>query len=329
MKPDDVIADLVQSHGGLCVLDKLHLPYDRASAGPAAKFGLGCELFMPNADRQQLREEARDFLIDYQTSFADKVDQFLPRDQRRTVKIKDDLATRLQAEYERFPPDTGYGASLFGAVDVGLPKDDVEPYQAHVLVKRVQYVELSYVSATIPVCNGNGHTHFDSLLHAVLRWCGICRPVHGTAGFALVFASGMSQNTKYALHLMKRFPGFDYVHGIDFASEARDVENQVKSVNWLTVLGEKIVDELGGIEPMREALEPVCKVHEYPGGVVIQAGEAPQLGDTYRNDIPEAYRMVARYTKPFRFEDYRSRLFRVPENLDKKEETLAWIRRFD
>ena len=87
--------------------------------------------------------------------------------------------------------------------------------------------------------------------------------------------------------------------------------------------------ELGGIEPMREALETVCKVHEYPGGVVIQAGEAPQLGDAYRNDIPEAYRMVARYTKPIRFEDCRSRLFRVPENLDKKEETLAWIRRFD
>ncbi|MGV2293324.1 type VI immunity family protein [Trinickia sp. YCB016] len=329
MKPDDVIADLVQSHGDLCALDKLHLPYDRASAGPAAKFGLGCELFMPNADRQQLREEARDFLIDYQTSFADKVDQFLPRDQRRTVKIKDDLATRLQAEYEKFPPDTGYGASLFGAVDVGLPKDDVEPYQAHVLVKRVQYAELSYVSATIPVCIGNGHTHFDSLLQAVLRWCGICHPVHGTGGFALVFASGMSQNTKYALHLMKRFPGFDYVHGIDFASDARDVENQIKCVNWLTVLGDKIVGELGGIEPMRHALEPACKVHEYPGGVVIQAGEAPQLGDTYRNDIPEAYRMVARYTKPVRFEDYRSRLFRVPDNLDKKEETLAWVRRFD
>ena len=70
------------------------------------------------------------------------------------------------------------------------------------------------------------------------------------------------------------------------------------------------VVELGGIEPMCDALEPVCKV-QYPGGVVIQAGEASQLGDTYRNDIPEAYRMVARHTKLVRFEAYQSRLFRV------------------
>ncbi len=39
--------------------------------------------------------------------------------------------------------------------------------------------------------------------------------------------------------------------------------------------------------------------------------------------------MVARYTKSVRFEAYSSWLFRVPDNLDKKEGTLRWIRRFD
>ncbi|MGV2293326.1 type VI immunity family protein [Trinickia sp. YCB016] len=327
MKPDDVIADLVQSHGGLCALDKLHLPYDRPDAGPAAKFGLGCELYLPDIDRDVLREQTLTFLLDYQQMFPGRVNEFLPRDARRTVKVSNDLEARVRAEYEKYPADTGYGTALFGKQDIGLPKDDVPPYQAHVVVKRAQYKELSYVVSYMPVCKEE-RPNFEILLGAVLRWCTVCRPAHGTAGFALTFASGMSQNTKYALHLMKRFPGFDYVYG-DFSMEAQEVHNQIKCVNWLTVLGDGIVGELGGIEPMREALEPVCKVHEYPGGVVIQAGEAPQLGDTYRNDIPEAYRMVARYTKPVRFEDCRSRLFRVPENLDKKEETLAWVRRFD
>ncbi|VWC97512.1 bacteriophage gp31 protein [Burkholderia contaminans] len=157
----------------------------------------------------------------------------------------------------------------------------------------------------------------------------MCRPVHGTAGLTLIYASGMSQNTKYALPLMKRFPGFDFIDGVDFTMEAEATHNRIKCVNWLTVLGDEIVTELGGTGPMRAALEPTCKIHEYPGGVVIQAGENPQLGDATRGDIPEAYRMVARYTKPVRFEAYSSRLFRVPDNLDKKEETLRWIRRFD
>ena len=131
--------------------------------------------------------------------------------------------------------------------------------------------------------------------------------------------------------MIKRFPGFDILDGVRFSMKAGSVHNRIKCVNWLTILNDDLVTELGGIEPMREALEPVCKVHEYPGGVVIQAGEAPQLGDTHRGDIPEAYRMVARYTRSVRFEGYQgpSGLFRVPDNHDKIAETLAWIRRFD
>jgi hypothetical protein len=81
---------------------------------------------------------------------------------------------------------------------------------------------------------------------------------------------------------------------------------------------------------MRQALEPSCTIHRYDGGIVIQAGEGPRLGDTQRNDIPEHYRLVSRYTKPARFEGYsKNGLFRVPENLDKVAETLQWVRRFD
>ncbi|MGV2293325.1 type VI immunity family protein [Trinickia sp. YCB016] len=329
MKPDDVIAGLIQSHGGLCVLDKIYLPYDRANAGPAAKFGLGCELYLPDVDRSVQREQALQFLLDFQQMFPERVNKFLPIDARRTVKISGDLEVRIRTEYAQQPVGEGYSTSLYGAVDIGIPKDDAEPFQAHVLIRRNEESELSFLAATMQVCDALDVQHFDKLLAAVLRWSAIARPAHGTAGFTLIFASGMSQNTKYALHLMKRFPGFDFVEGIAFPREAGAVYNRIKGVSWLTVLSDDVVAELGGIEPMREALEPVCKVHEYSGGVVIQAGEAPQLGDTYRNDIPEAYRMVARYTKPVRFEDYRSRLFRVPENLDKKEETLAWVRRFD
>jgi hypothetical protein len=329
MDANQVISEIVQSHSDPCGLDKIYLPYARANAGPAAKFGLGCELYLPNIDRSTLREQALQFLLDYQQLFPLQVDEFLPRDQRRTLKLKGDLGSRVRDQCSKYASDTGYSTSLFGAVDTGVPKDDVAPYQAHVLVKRARYDELSFVSANMPVCNETGRLNFDVLVDAVLRWCSICRPMHGTAGFALTFASGMQQNTKYALSIMKRFPGFEYVDGVDFTREVAAAHDRIKCVNWLTVLCDSIVTELGGIETMRAGLQSMCSFHEYPGGVVIQAGETPQLGDTYRADIPEAYRMVARYTRAVRFEAYSDLLFRVPDGADHIEETLSWVRRFD
>jgi hypothetical protein len=94
--------------------------------------------------------------------------------------------------------------------------------------------------------------------------------------------------------MMKRHPGFDFQDAGSFLMEAASINNRIKCVNWLTVLCDALVDELGGIDAMRNALEPACKVHEYPGGCLIQASGYPQLGDTYRNDIPAAYRLVAK-----------------------------------
>jgi hypothetical protein len=74
MEPSQVVADLLESHGGPCALDKLYLPYASADSGPAAKFGLGCELYISNVDRSEIRERALEFLVDYHRMFADQVD---------------------------------------------------------------------------------------------------------------------------------------------------------------------------------------------------------------------------------------------------------------
>lgn len=329
MTPNDVIAKLVQSHGGLCVLDQLHLPYSQPSSGPAAKFGLGAELYLPDIDRAELRERAVQFLVDYGKTFPAQVTEFLKRDHRRTVKFRGDLAQLITADCDKHAIETGYDGELFGFMDIGLRKDDVPPFQGYAVAKRAQYRQLSYFGAQFPVCDGVGNSNSDLLLASVLRWCRICRPNHGCAGFTLIFAAGMQQNTLYALQMMKRFPGFDFQDGGSFCTEAATVHNRIKCVNWLTILNDELVVELGGLIAMRKALEPLCKVHEYLGGVVIQAGAYPQLGDTYCDNIPEAYRLVSRYTKSIRFEGYKDTFFSVADGLDDVAEALAWVRRFD
>jgi len=108
MDSNQVIDDMVQSHGGPCMLDKIHLPYARANAGPAVKFGLGCALYLPDVDGSTLREQALQFLLDFHEQFPQRVNEFLPRDARRIVRFSNDLESRIRAEYEKHPVDTGY-----------------------------------------------------------------------------------------------------------------------------------------------------------------------------------------------------------------------------
>lgn len=326
MDINQAVAELVQREGGICIFDKIAFPLPYNTDAVACKFGLGAELYISATDQPLLRHRALEFMVDYWKTFPDKVNRFLARDTTRAVKFSGDPRGRIQADID-LPPQNGYGAALMGMVDIGMKIDNVNPYRADALVSRAEEQELSCISAHFQICSGQGEPNFEVLLAATLRWCAICQPEHGSAGFTFIFEN--DQNSEYTQQLFKRFPGFDFQDVGQFSLQARQIHNRIKCVNWLTVLCDALVEELGGRDKMRAALEPVCKVHDYPGGVVIQAGATPQIGDTWRDDVPEAYRLVARYTKAIRFETYRSGLFRVPQGLDKKEETLAWIRRFD
>jgi Protein of unknown function (DUF3396) len=329
MTTQDTIAQLVEANGGAAVLDRIHLPYADPKAGPAAKFGLGAELYLPNVDRSVLREYAADFLQDFWSAFPQQVNEFLRRDTKRAKRFTGDPRAAIEEDIARQAPETGYSGGLFGDVDIGLPNDDVPPYQASLLVSRSGEPLLSFFEAYMPLASTGGASHISVLRERFLVWCQRFRPLHGSAGFSFIVCPGMSQNSAYALQLMNRFPGFDFPSAVDFTLQVDGVCNRIKSVNWLTALGDELVAQLGGLATMRQALEPACTVHAYDGGVVIQAGLTPRLGDTHANDIPAEYRLAARFTRPVRFEDYDEGLFRVPKDLDDRAETLKWISRFD
>ena len=329
MTTTDTIAQLIQANGGAAVLDRIHLPYADPKAGPAAKFGLGMELYLPDIDRALLREQAAEFLHDFWAMFPQQVNEFLQRDTKKTKRFQGDPRAAIEADIAREGVETGYSGALLGRVDIGLPHDDVPPYQANLLVTRAGDQQMSLFDAAMPVASASGELHTSMLLNRFLAWCQRFRPLHGSAGFSIIVCPGMEQNSVYALQLMNRFPGFDFPGTVDFTLEVDDVHDRIKSVNWLTALGDELVAQLGGLAKMREALEPACTIHAYDGGVVIQAGPTPRLGDTHADDIPGEYRLAARFTRPVRFEDYDEGLFRVPKDLDKRAETLKWIRRFD
>lgn len=77
---------------------------------------------------------------------------------------------------------------------------------------------------------------------------------------------------------------------------------------------------------MRAQLGEPFLFYEYEGGLVIQAGKMPQLGDTNRQLSIAEYERLARVLKPIRVTDHES--FPAWSGFD-AERTAAWLARFD
>lgn len=138
--------------------------------------------------------------------------------------------------------------------------------------------------------------------------------------------------------LAQRFPGFEADFPIDhdiWLSKGREGGRAgIKGVNWLTVLEDRWLAELGGAEEVTAhvtALDGRFIVHRFDGRLMIQAGDRPQLGDVERGAWPELYVKLAKYVKPIRITRHRpfGHAGSGPRFGNEKEEGEAWLRRFD
>ncbi len=215
------------------------------------------------------------------------------------------------------------GVGLFGASLLAWGPDELRPLD----LSRLEYS----VAASRVLDDGLGGFVAD-----VVAACAALRPLHGVAGPGVQFDRIYGSTTAYALSfpLAARFPGLHC--GLDrmFAIEMqvdRSTADALKifTINWLTVLSDAVIDSVPGVRAALAALPDSCPRHTYPGGMVVQAGPVPQLGDKNRGLVLDDYRRVAAATAPLRFESYGLGIFDVEPPLDGLEETLRWIRRFD
>lgn len=174
---------------------------------------------------------------------------------------------------------------------------------------------------------------YDLFIARIRQWCAWLQPTHGTAGLALIFPENAGGWTGYDLlasPFIRRFPGLDFIGSISWGvkSGAAGAE-KIRSVNWLTMLNQRMVEQVGGPEALADALGPECPVHDFGAGLMLQAGPRPDLGDSNQGLVPGYYRRVAKAVKSLIFRDYKVPLFQSPPPLDSKEEMQAWLDRFD
>jgi hypothetical protein len=103
--------------------------------------------------------------------------------------------------------------------------------------------------------------------------------------------------------------------------------DHLKAVNWLTLVGARLLERLGWKPALRRQLEGAgVLVHEVKFGVVLQAGDLPSLGDVNRGDSLDAYRAVYRVVSPL-FAPELTPPFDLGRGND-AELTDTWYRRF-
>lgn len=186
---------------------------------------------------------------------------------------------------------------------------------------------------------GLGYFHFSVPLNSfadeeggfrkyLLHACEQLKPISGYGGIGVIeplnYLAGEACQPLIR-QLGERFPGLEIE---DRIGHTIHLKSGIKGVNWLTVLGDRWIQEMGGLDFLRLWVTEACTLYPYPGGVVIQAGSRPEIGDVQANRWPMHYVRLAKALKKIRVKDHYPFHFGGENRFD-HEATMKWINRFD
>lgn len=214
-------------------------------------------------------------------------------------------------EFEFHGGEDEYAASHFGV---------------SVLGSREWQRRLSYFKAVLPITWFADHPgNFPSFALSFYRKL---HPVSGYGGLGIIESPSATIQNEYeptVFRIAQRFPGLevDYPYG-----HVLHLDKGIKGINWLTVLGERWLAEVGGISALGAKLCPEFVFREFPGGILIQAGPRPHMGDLAQNRLPGLYFQLNSVLKPIRIKAHYP-FHHAGEGRFDKEASERWLARFD
>lgn len=301
-----------------------------------SRVGFAIELYFLGGETAATRLALCGMLRDYHALFGDELSHFLKMSGSRLTTISGTGYLDYYEEKARsMAADEPMDAMIYGYPGK-IVVDEPTPLSISFTAtgpEPLSPLGRSMISAYFPAAFVAARGS-QMLLDLTKRWAAAVATVHGGAGYSLLFEHGIfaggSMAAETVLPALKRFPGLDFSDPLHFEVESDLGDGrQIKSINWLTVVDDEIAERLGGADSLAARLGLTCPILPYDGGLILQAGGEPQLGDADCGLVPDDYRRVAQALKPVRFEAYRRGLFVLPESDDPIGKTLAWLRRFD
>ena len=126
----------------------------------------------------------------------------------------------------------------------------------------------------------------------------ILQPMHGFFGLGIQHSHEYYDYQYLEYELAHQFLGLD----ISNVQADKRLREGFKCINWLTILSDQLItDKLGSLEALKERnSDNQIRFYPYAGGVVVRAGEVPELGDVASNPYPKHYVNVNALLKPAR-----------------------------
>ena len=290
-----------------------------------ARLGLMATVYLERPEAPETRAKLFACVAQYARTHADQLRwSFAPERGMRPLRGGQTVDAVLSA-VEALDPATPDTLELI--FHGGTEEEDASTYTIHTFAGQPgRATKLGFLSLSVPLAWAAASPP-GAFPRLVMRLCTDLRPLHGYAGLGVLVSAdyGAARRAGPSIYpLARRFPGLEVDMPI---SHLRFLGDGIKGVNWLTILSDPLVSRLGGIHELQSRLPADIPVHTYSGGILIQAGPHPQIGDVNRQLIPHHYRAVARVIRPVRA-DYGDSFLDPPEG-DDVATTRAWLERFD
>jgi len=302
-------------------LDKIKI-YDNEGK-LAACLAMGVTLYVEESHLRQVRYQAAECMEQYLSLTRPHLRWYFSNEEKR-CDIRVNPPPPLTEVVGRLNEYNSFFYEFTGADDI----EQASPFDLEVLFHfKTKAKKIGFLTASVPFAflEQQPPGFFKQMVH---QWCQRLRPLHGYAGIYTAFSieQGAAMGSEPLVYpLLKRFPGIEF----DASAVVSIFFKQgIKGVNWLTALSDKYVEKLGGLDALKSGLDETCPLHTYPGGVIIQAGPYPQLGDQEQGIKLKEYQKVYRLVKPVQ-EDYKSSIIDTPEGVDDDAFTREWLHRFE
>ena len=157
--------------------------------------------------------------------------------------------------------------------------------------------EISYVQLYLPISELK-EFGVEQLIDLNQKISEILQPMHG------FFGLGIQHSHEYYDYQYLEYELAHQFLGLDISNVESDLRfrSGFKCINWLTIFSDQLIaDKLGSLEALKERnSDNEIRFYPYAGGVVVRAGEVPELGDVARNPYPKHYVNVNALLKPAR-----------------------------
>ena len=236
-------------------------------------------------------------------------------------------AKRLNRPIERLrcrnKPMPFYAWTMSAGASFESPSDLA--FQSH--VRADDDATLSFIRASFPPDAYTGDAGAERFAELVSRWSAMLPLAHGYAGLALNQSEPDRQMRSWILpRISNRFPGFEID---DCGGTALRGKDAIKGVNWLTLVGDRFLEGLGGIASLRSRLDPAIQIRPIRDhGVLFRLGPRPQTGDLALGDDLPLYRTLSQAFAPIRMMEHPA-LGPVEYGSFGPEGTARWLRRFE